>query len=448
MRQACFDAITDMERFSRAPKTPPDVRTPESPAFEQGQADRQRWEVWFGGLSGDYHAGAGYWAAHRSDRPPPTCGNSPPSTSADWTAGCYAGQKRLAGSDLRRKTEPDYRRGWNTLPPASLSSKSKPVEAASSSRARANPASVPSANPELLAFGQKAGMEVTVVSKQGLGTDHALIRGVLTAANSKNYCVGYELDNSQSCVDRFLRETHLSESIKANCGTGIFTTFYGEHLQFIGKNSNPEIMADYAIRNEENGQILDGSAASGLDYDLEQFSALCPGAVAASRSVETVEEGGRDEYKRITEAVSGNLKDASLSSWDSASHTASVVAVWTILGLFPQTELSAEMGNVLKLSLALHKAIPEIRTIKIAVKSPLRPKKDEFGNVVEDNRLGLVVALTVPTATLDRFPADFNWDIYGVYAADRFVVPGTLDGGFIRDWRGAYDDEREMGGFP
>jgi hypothetical protein len=37
-----------------------------SAAFKQGQIDWQSWEGWFGNLTGDYRAGAEYWAAHRS----------------------------------------------------------------------------------------------------------------------------------------------------------------------------------------------------------------------------------------------------------------------------------------------------------------------------------------------------------------------------------------------
>jgi hypothetical protein len=31
----------------------------------------------------------------------------------DWTAGCLAAKRILAPSDVRRKTEPEYRAGWN-----------------------------------------------------------------------------------------------------------------------------------------------------------------------------------------------------------------------------------------------------------------------------------------------------------------------------------------------
>ncbi len=92
-----------------------------SPAYGQGQTDRQAWETWFGPLTGDYRAGAEYWAGQRSLPNPGSCSAAPSSTGADWTAGCFAAQQRLAPSDVRRKTEPDYRLGWNN-PPAIASS--------------------------------------------------------------------------------------------------------------------------------------------------------------------------------------------------------------------------------------------------------------------------------------------------------------------------------------
>jgi hypothetical protein len=91
-----------------------------SAAFQQGQADRQSWETWFNSQVGEYRSGAEYWASHRSLTNPGSCNSSPPSTGAEWGAGCTAAQQRLAPSDARRKTEPDYRRGWNNPPAASL----------------------------------------------------------------------------------------------------------------------------------------------------------------------------------------------------------------------------------------------------------------------------------------------------------------------------------------
>lgn len=94
--------------------TPPPQ--PSSP-FIQGQTDRQGWESWFGALTGDYRDGAWYWSGQRSLPNPGSCNSAPPFISGDWTAGCFAAQQRLAASDVRRKTEPDYRLGWNSQPP-------------------------------------------------------------------------------------------------------------------------------------------------------------------------------------------------------------------------------------------------------------------------------------------------------------------------------------------
>lgn len=116
-------SLNDSASQSATPEpTPAPLSPPSSTAFQDGQADRQAWEAWFNSQSGDYRAGAEYWAGHRSLRNPGSCGASPPSTSTSWTAGCLAAREKLTRSDRRRKTEPDYRLGWNN--PGSVASHS------------------------------------------------------------------------------------------------------------------------------------------------------------------------------------------------------------------------------------------------------------------------------------------------------------------------------------
>jgi hypothetical protein len=76
-------------------------------AFEQGLADRKTIEAWFSSTIGDYPSGALYWAAQRSLPHPGTC----TALGGEQTSGCFAAQARLAGSDSRRKSEPEYRQG-------------------------------------------------------------------------------------------------------------------------------------------------------------------------------------------------------------------------------------------------------------------------------------------------------------------------------------------------
>jgi hypothetical protein len=80
-------------------------------AIRDGHADRQAWETWFGALSGAYRAGAEFWADHRSDPRPPDCAST---SDIAFRSGCEEGKKRLDEGDHRRRTEPDYKAGWNS----------------------------------------------------------------------------------------------------------------------------------------------------------------------------------------------------------------------------------------------------------------------------------------------------------------------------------------------
>jgi hypothetical protein len=85
----------------------PDNGSPEA----QGHADRVMFEAWIAGLSGDQRRGADFWAAERSKPKPASCMATAP--SPEYTSGCQEAQRRLTSFDVRRKSEPDYRKGWN-----------------------------------------------------------------------------------------------------------------------------------------------------------------------------------------------------------------------------------------------------------------------------------------------------------------------------------------------
>src|SRR5215470_4602512 len=77
--------------------------------FAQGLRDRTAWEDWFKGLSGDEQAGANFWAAERSKPKSGDCLGT-----AAFVQGCQEAKARLADADFLRKTEPQYRAGWNS----------------------------------------------------------------------------------------------------------------------------------------------------------------------------------------------------------------------------------------------------------------------------------------------------------------------------------------------
>ena len=83
------------------------------PAYSRGRDDRVAYEAWISGLATDARVGADSWAGRRSLRTPGNC-DPPPGRPRQWEEGCAAARQKLAPVDARRKTEPEYRRGWNS----------------------------------------------------------------------------------------------------------------------------------------------------------------------------------------------------------------------------------------------------------------------------------------------------------------------------------------------
>jgi len=107
-------------------------REPETEAYRQGAADRRAWETWFNQLTRDFRAGAEYWSGQRSLPKPGSCYGPAGQNLGDWTAGCIAAKRFLDPTDIHRRSEPDYRAGWNSYspnaePPPAPEPKKEPV---------------------------------------------------------------------------------------------------------------------------------------------------------------------------------------------------------------------------------------------------------------------------------------------------------------------------------
>lgn len=87
--------------------------SPAADSFQQGVADRAAMEKWVTGLTGDYKRGVDWWAEHRSAAKPGPC-RGREAASLEFISGCEAAKARLAPADAKRKSDPEYRRGWNT----------------------------------------------------------------------------------------------------------------------------------------------------------------------------------------------------------------------------------------------------------------------------------------------------------------------------------------------
>jgi hypothetical protein len=86
-------------------------------AFEQGVSDRHAWESWFTGLSGEYRAGADFWATVRNNPYHGSCFSGPGQTSRASRLGCVNAKQFFDNRrvDLRRVSNADYWRGWNNI---------------------------------------------------------------------------------------------------------------------------------------------------------------------------------------------------------------------------------------------------------------------------------------------------------------------------------------------
>ena len=112
---ATTPAVSDAPSPVNAPAAASDLvaTPPQSVAFLDGRNGRNAYESWFAAITDeDRRAGAVFWASNRSAKSPPaTCHYS----SSEFETGCLEAKRLLTPSDTRRKTEPDFKLGWNSL---------------------------------------------------------------------------------------------------------------------------------------------------------------------------------------------------------------------------------------------------------------------------------------------------------------------------------------------
>ena len=270
--------------------TPPPQ--PSSP-FIQGQTDRQGWESWFGALTGDYRDGAWYWSGQRSLPNPGSCNAAPPFAGGDWTAGCFAAQQKLAPSDARRKTEPDYRFGWNN---PEVSSGAQPTASdLQPGIAPPPPQGVSNSNRERANFGHHAGESAIVISKEGVGTTNAHIQILLDwdrevwacAEDYLNY-PGHEKDQKGYLECLKYAQTNFrgpsTPSARANCQTGEMfgfgstaSRFYAGQIRHMSEETADHKSEAYYtdVFTYEGFQVPD-AGYTGVWEDGEIFRKLCP----------------------------------------------------------------------------------------------------------------------------------------------------------------------------
>jgi hypothetical protein len=130
-----------------------------------------------------------------------------------------------------------------------------------------------------IGYGSRQGMEVSVISMEGVDTSHAIIHTRHTRENAIAFCDAFAdvRPDKDACIREELA-TPLNDVISANCTTGEFTDFYGNHYRFLGLNRREGDPArpKYAVLNLSNREIADGTTSSGYPTNILIFGALCP----------------------------------------------------------------------------------------------------------------------------------------------------------------------------
>jgi len=125
----------------------------------------------------------------------------------------------------------------------------------------------PAAASGTIGYGSRAGMEVTVTNIEGLDTSRAIIRTKHTRENAISFCRDYVQSVTEKCIQQEF-SVPLNDLITANCSTGEFTDFYGNHYRFLGPNrkATNSSMAKYAIMNLMTNKIADGTMVQRIPY--------------------------------------------------------------------------------------------------------------------------------------------------------------------------------------
>jgi len=125
-------------------------------------------------------------------------------------------------------------------------------------------------------YGSRVGMQVTVISMSGLDTSNAIIRTKHTREDAIEFCREYVGNVSEKCIKDELA-VRLNDEITADCIKLVFTNFWGDRIQFRGRNTKKgDFGPNYILVNLGTGTIADGSSASDYPTNMEIFAALCP----------------------------------------------------------------------------------------------------------------------------------------------------------------------------
>ena len=146
------------------------------------------------------------------------------------------------------------------------------------------PQAAASQEEEHIYYGSRAGIHLTTVAKEGIGSAHAVIIVKHTPQDAKAFCVEYLQDDLMGCVKRTLAEVKVADRVTGNCTKRTWTDMYGKSFAISGTLNRPGgamtgYMTDFAIKDLTTRTVLDASEASGYSTEWTIFSQLGPNLV-------------------------------------------------------------------------------------------------------------------------------------------------------------------------
>lgn len=83
-------------------------------SFDKGLEDRKLWDQWFNNLRDSCKDGAAFWASQRSKRNRSSCATAKGSADRYFKRCCMEARGKLDPIDKLRKSDKNYRNGWNS----------------------------------------------------------------------------------------------------------------------------------------------------------------------------------------------------------------------------------------------------------------------------------------------------------------------------------------------
>jgi hypothetical protein len=152
------------------------------------------------------------------------------------------------------------------------------------------------------------GWNATITELIGVNTAQARVRGVVTAADIRDYCArdrehvtirrGGKL-TEQQCMERSrasIGRRPAVTAVTADCEQGLIGIGSEREYQLVQRKGETDNDIEFAWREIRTGQTLDGSCASRAPLLSQQFRLLCPGRSSGGGDQESgTQESGTQE---------------------------------------------------------------------------------------------------------------------------------------------------------